>query len=320
MTISFAFLVAISIIFGVLFFIVAFYERKHPKLDISLIAGISIAYFFLVLLPEIAENIPQFPLGLKLFEYLFVVIGFVFVHVSEKLILQKVESKSQRRMRKLIVKEKTLEEVERNIEKILTRELEHEDLDTLALKDIAQTISALNEQEQEFKTKINRYKSKIQKHINEELAKLRFFTNFTYHFLVGIIVVGLLAMDLITGILFFLFAWFRAIITNRSESHLIFTDLEIYETFNIEENITRKYILAFANLIGILIGIGLDLILFEYTEMFYVLYSFISGVILYTVVREVIPEKEKGKPLYFLIGFVGFTVVIFFINLFTSLL
>ncbi len=236
MTISFAILAVISIIFGVLFFIADFYQRKHPKLDISLIAGISIAYFFLVLLPEIAENIPQFPLDLKLFEYLFVVIGFVFVHVSEKLILQKVESKSQRRMRKLIAKEKTLEAVERNIEKILTRELEQEDLDTIALKDIAQTISALNEQEQEFKSEINRYKSKIQNHINEELAKLRFFTNFTYHFLVGIIVVGLLAMNLITGILFFLYAWFRAIITNRSESHLIFTDLEIYETFNIEEN------------------------------------------------------------------------------------
>ena len=320
MTISFAILAVISIIFGVLFFIADFYQRKHPKLDISLIAGISIAYFFLVLLPEIAENIPQFPLDLKLFEYLFVVIGFVFVHVSEKLILQKVESKSQKRMRKLIAKEKTLEAVERNIEKILTRELEQEDLDTIALKDIAQTISALNEQEQEFKTEINRYKSKIQNHINEELAKLRFFTNFTYHFLVGIIVVGLLAMNLITGILFFLYAWFRAIITNRSESHLIFTDLEIYETFNIEENIKRKYILAFANLLGILIGIALDLILFEYTEMFYILYSFVSGVILYTIVREVIPEKEKGKPLYFLIGFVGFTVVIFIINIFTSLL
>jgi len=320
MTISFAFIAIVSLVFGVLFFIVDFYERKHPKLNISLIAGISIAYFFLVLLPEIAESIPQFPLGLKLFEYLFVVIGFVFVHVSEKLILQKVESKSQKRMRKLIVKEKTLEEVERNIEKILTRELEHEDLDTTALKDIAQTISALNEQEQEFKTEINRYKSKIQNRMNEELAKLRFFTNFTYHFLVGIIVVGLLAMDLIIGILFFLFAWFRAIITNRSESHLIFTDLEIYETFNFEENIKRKYILAFANLIGILIGIGLDLILFEYTELFYILYSFVSGVILYTVVREVIPEKEKGKPLYFLIGFAGFTVVIFIINIFTSLL
>ena len=320
MTISFAILAVISIIFGVLFFIADFYQRKHPKLDISLIAGISIAYFFLVLLPEIAENIPQFPLDLKLFEYLFVVIGFVFVHVSEKLILQKVESKSQRRMRKLIAKEKTLEAVERNIEKILTRELEQEDLDTIALKDIAQTISALNEQEQEFKSEINRYKLKIQNHINEELAKLRFFTNFTYHFLVGIIVVGLLAMNLITGILFFLYAWFRAIITNRSESHLIFTDLEIYETFNIEENIKRKYILAFANLLGILIGIALDLILFEYTEMFYILYSFVSGVILYTIVREVIPEKEKGKPLYFLIGFVGFTVVIFIINIFTSLL
>jgi zinc transporter ZupT len=96
--------------------------------------------------------------------------------------------------------------------------------------------------------------------------------------------------------------------------------LEIYETFSYEDNITKKYILAFANLIGILIGIGLDLIYFEYTELFYILFSFISGVILYTIVREVIPEKEKGKPLYFLIGFVGFTVVIFIINLFTSLL
>ena len=263
MTISFAFIVFISVIFGVLFFLVDFFERKHPKLDTSLIAGISIAYFFLVLLPEIAENIPQFPLGLKIFEYIFVVIGFVFVHVSEKLILQRVESKSQRRMRKLIAKEKILEGVEENIENILTKELENEDLDSIALKDISQTISALNEQEKDFKTEINRYKSKIQNHINEELAKLRFFTNFTYHFLVGIIVVGLLTIDLITGVLFFLFAWFRAIITNRSESHLIFTDLEIYETINFEDNITRKYILAFANLIGILIGIGLDLILFE---------------------------------------------------------
>ena len=61
----------------------------------------------------------------------------------------------------------------------------------------------------------------------------------------------------------------------------------------------------------------LDLVAFEYTEMFYILFSFTSGVILYTVVREVIPEKEKGRPIYFLIGFVGFTFVIFVINILT---
>jgi len=318
MPISFAIISTISFVFGALFFIVDFYERKHPKLNISLIAGISISYFFLVLLPEIAENIPVFPFELTIFEYLFVLIGFVFVHLSEKLILQKVESKSQRRMRKLIEKEKILQDVEANIENILTKELEKEVFDPEALKDIAQTIADLHKQGKEFNEEINRYKAKIQKHINEDLGDLRFFTNFSYHLLVGIIVVGLLAFDIISGILFFLFAWFRAIITNRSEKHIIFTDLEIYEIYDVKKNIPRKYILAFSNIIGVLIGLILDLVGFEYTEMFYILFSFLSGVILYTIVREIIPEKEKGNPIYFLVGFVGFTLVIFVINILTN--
>jgi len=318
MPISFAFIAIISVVFGALFFVVDFYERKHPKLNISLIAGISISYFFLVLLPEIAENIPVFPFELTIFEYLFVLIGFVFVHTSEKFILQKVESKSQRRMRKLIEKEKILQDVEENIENILARELEKEVFDADALKDIAQTIADLHKQGGEFKKEINSYKAKIQTHINFDLSNLRFFTNFSYHLLVGIIVVGLLAIDLIGGILFFLFAWFRAVITNRSESHIIFTDLEIYDTYDIDEKRTRKYVLALSNFLGVLIGLILDLIGFEYTELFYLFYSFISGVILYTIVREIIPEKEKGSPSYFLIGFVGFTIVIFIIDILTN--
>jgi len=320
MPINFTIIAVISLVFGALFFVVDFYEQKHPKLNISLIAGISISYFFLVLLPEIAENIPVFPFELTIFEYLFVLIGFVFVHTSEKLILQKVESKSQRRMRKLIEKEKIVADVEENIENILTKELEKEEFDPEALKDIAQTIADLHKQGKDFNEEINRYKVKIQTHINEDLGNLRFFTNFSYHLLVGIIVVGLLAFDIISGILFFLFAWFRAIITNRSEKHIIFTDLDIYEINDIEANTTRKYILALSNFIGVVFGLILDLIAFEYTEMFYILFSFISGVILYTIVREIIPEKEKGKPSYFLVGFVGFTLVIFVINILESLM
>ena len=223
-------------------------------------------------------------------------------------------------MRKLIEKEKIVADVEENIENILTKELEKEKFDPEALKDIAQTIANLHKQGGEFNEEINRYKAKIQTHINEDLSKLRFFTNFSYHLLVGIIVVGLLAFDIISGILFFLFAWFRAIITNRSEKHIIFTDLEIYEINDVEANTTKKYILAFSNFIGVVFGLILDLIAFEFTEMFYILFSFISGVILYTIVREIIPEKEKGKPSYFLIGFVGFTLVIFVINILKSLM
>ena len=320
MSISYVVIVIVSLIFGALFFLVDFYERKHPRLNISLIAGISISYFFLILLPEIAENTPVFLFELEIFKYLFVLIGFVFVHTSEKLILQKVESKSQRRMRKLLEKEKILHDFEENIENILTRELEKEEYDEAALKDIALTIADLHKKGGEFKEDISNYKAKIQTHINDDLHSLRFFTHFTYHFLVGIIVVGLLTIDLIAGILFFVYAWFRAIITYRSEGHIIFTDLEIYETPEAKVKITKKYILALASLIGVIIGLILDLIGFEYTEVFYILYSFVAGVILYTIVREVIPEKEKGKISYFLIGFAGFTIVIFLISIFTHLI
>ena len=317
MVIDFTVIAVVSLIFGALFFLVDFYQRTHPKLNISLIAGISISYFFLFLLPEI---IPVIPFELTFFPYLFVLIGFVFVHLSEKLILQKVESKSQKRMRKLIKKEKISQKVEERIENILSKELEKDDYDDAALKNITQTIADLHKLGEEIKQKINRYKLKIQSKINEDLSNLRFFTNFSYHLLVGIIVVGLLASYPLEGILFFLFAWFRAVITNRSESHIIFTDLEIYETSDINENITRKYVLALSNVLGVIIGLLLDLIGFEYSELFFIFYSFTSGVILYTIVREILPEKEKGKPIYFLIGFVGFTMVVFILNIFTSLI
>lgn len=313
----------IAIIFGVFFFIAEFYEHTHPKLHISLIAGISLAYFFLILLPEVAVGIPVIPFDIVIFEYLFVVIGFSFVHVSEKLILQKVEAKSQRRMRKLLMKEKTLEEVERGIERVLTKELTQENLDESAVRDIARTITELNQQEEEMLGEINRYKIKIQNRVSEDLSQLRFFTNFIYHFLVGIILVGLLFIDFISGILFFIFAWSRAIITNRSEGHIIFSDLEIYERTDIDDKKLKKYFLASATVIGIIMKLILDLIFSFNTldlELFYVLYSFISGVILYTIVREVIPEKEKGKPIYFILGFVGYTIVILLLEVFTSFL
>ena len=318
---NFIIVAIVSLVLGLFFFIADFYDHKHPKLHISLIAGISLAYFFLVLLPEVAVGIPILPFEIVIFEYLFVVIGFSFVHVSEKLILQKVEAKSQKRMRKLLQKEKTLEEVEKGIETILTKELTRDNLDESAVKDIARTMSELNEQEEAILNEINRYKIKIQNHVSEDLSQLRFFTNFIYHFLIGIILAGLLSFEFISGILFFIFAWSRAIISNRSESHIIFTDLEIYEKADVGDNKIKKAFLASAAIMGIIVELVLELI-FPFNivdlELFYVIYSFISGVILYTIVREVIPEKEKGKPLYFLLGFVGYTIIIFFLELFTN--
>ncbi|NVM34901.1 MAG: hypothetical protein HWN81_04850 [Candidatus Lokiarchaeota archaeon] len=320
MNVNFIIVIILGLAFGVLFFIADYFENKLIQVHASLIAGISVTYFFLIVLPEIAERLPKFPFDLKLFEYLFVLIGFTFVHVSEKLILQNVELKTQRKMRKLLKKEKILENVERNIEKILTNELRRENLDKPALQEIARTLFALNDQEEGMKTEINNYKIKIQNHINKELTRFRFITDYVYHFLVGIILIGLLRIELVGGILFFIYAFFRTVVTKRSEAHLIFTDLEIYEERKYEEKPIIKYITYGSALTGIIIGLIINLFLPVNLELLFVFYSFISGVILYVIVREVIPEKEKGDPLKFLIGLVGFAIVIIIINIYTNVL
>jgi len=310
----------LSLAFGVLFFIADFYEQKHLKLHVSLIAGISVAYFFIIVLPEIAEKLPEYPFHLKFLEYLFVLLGFCFIHISEKLILQKVESRSQKRMRKLLEKEKILESVEKNMEKILTNELKKSDLDEYALRDIAQTLSTLNQQEEDVITEIEKYKIKIQNHINEDLSKFRYLTDYIYHFLVGIILVGLLLINIVDGILFFIFAWFRTIITNRSEAHIIFTDLDIYEKPEIDTKSLKRYLLATSAISGISIGLIINIFIDLNTELLFIAFSFVSGIILYVIVREVIPEREKGEPLKFLIGMIGFIIIIVIINLFSSFL
>jgi zinc transporter ZupT len=313
-------IIFIAIAFGIFFFIADYYEHEIIRLHASFIAGISIAYFFLIVLPEIAQRLPAAPFDLNFFEYLFVLVGFSSVHITEKLILQKVESKTQTKMRKLVQKEKVLESVERNMEKILTEELKHESLDEAALKDIAQTLSTLNEQEEEMKNSINNYKIKIQNRMNKDLRRFRFITDYIYHFLIGIILIGLLMIEFVGGILFFIFAFFRTIITKRSEAHLIFTDLEIYEVPKYDEKLKIKWLLATSVLTGIIVGIILKLIFSVNIELLFIFYSFISGVILYVIVREVVPEKEKGDPIKFVIGLIGFTIIIIFINIFTNVL
>lgn len=315
-------LVILAIIFGALFFVADYFDHEHHQLHASLIAGITLSYFFLIVLPEIARGLPEYPLHLQMFEFLFVLIGIMFVHVSEKLILQKIEGKSQKHMRKLIGMERNLELAEKNFENVLEAELQEEKLDIAALKNLNETICSLKEIEEKIKKEIEEYKVKIQNHLNKDLSEFRFFTNFTYHFIIGIILVGLLFIEFLGAFLFFFFAWFRTIVTNRKERHMIFTDLEIYEISDFDKNKTKKVILALSALFGVFFGLLFELFLpvnIE-LELIYILYSFISGVILYTIIREVIPEKEKGRPLYFLIGAIGFAIIIFLIKITTTLI
>ncbi len=78
--------IILALSLGVLFFIIEIFKEKI-QIHISFISGISISFFFLVLMPEILSKLPEFPLGLDTFDFLFILIGFSFIHLSDKFIL-----------------------------------------------------------------------------------------------------------------------------------------------------------------------------------------------------------------------------------------
>jgi hypothetical protein len=322
MLIENTFLVIVSLILGATFFIVEYFGDKIPNLPtipVSIVGGISVTYFFLVLLPEIAKNLPEPPLDLTLFEYLFVLIGFTFIHVSEKLILQRVDSKTQDEVRKLIHKERDLELVEDKIETYLNMELSQEKVDENALRELSTVITDLHQKKISFESEIESKKNIIHDHMNEEFEKFKFATNFLYHFLIGLILLNLIVVNWVYAILFYFFAFFRAIISTdmSPQKYQMFTDLDI--ELDYKEPKLNKIILASSALLGMFFDLVFDFIYPINLEILYILFSFIAGVILYTIVREILPQKEKGNPLFFLLSVIGFTILVVIINYFVSL-
>ncbi len=317
------FLIVFAFLLGGTFFIVEYYGHKIsslPTIPISIVGGISVSYFFLVLLPEVSESLPEYPLHLTLFEYLFVLIGFTFIHVSEKLTLQRVESKTQHRVRELMRMESDLDVVEDKIESYLNEELSQEDIDENALKELTSVIKDLHQKKVSIESEIDMSKKKIHDHMNEEFEIFKFFTNFFYHFLIGLILFNLILVDLIPAIFFYVFAFFRVVIYAEMgpQKYQMFTDLDI--DLDYQETKRNRIILASSTLIGMLFDLIFDLFYKINLEVLYILFSFISGVILYTIVREVIPQKEKGNPIFFLLSVIGFTILIFIVNSFASLI
>ena len=101
---------------------------------------------------------------------------------------------------------------------------------------------------------------------------------------------------------------------------IVFLDSDLDIEIKFKESRPREFLLSISAIGGVALGLLLELFSSFDLELVFILYSFISGVILYTIVREVIPEKEKGKPIYFIMGALGFTVIIMFINIFTTLI
>ena len=197
---------------------------------------------------------------------------------------------------------------ERNIERSIIFSISRDDGERFSLQELAMKLDTFCQREEELEIQDYTLKVKIQNRINEHLDELHGYTNFVYHLIIGIILFELLTFDFITAIMFFIFALFKALTSKTSNDIQLFPDIEVNEEHNIR--LYQKIIIASAGLIGIFIGLMLNVVFNLPMEIIFVLFSFISGVILYTIIREVLPENESGRPLYFLLGIVLFLIII----------
>jgi hypothetical protein len=305
----------IGLIFGFLFYFTEYFQEKYCmkcRLDdlediyISFVAGISVSYFFLELLPLLTLDfrVPSH----EILTFFSILLGFTSIHIVETLILQRVESKTRTTIDELDKIRLALEKEEEETVEFIEKEIIEGEWDKPLLKKFAETASEAHKKEQQLKSQETDLKLKIEEHLNRDIDEVHAITNYFYHWCIGLLIFSLLAVDLLLAILFFIFTYLNSTISNASNRHVEIYGMNIH--MSVPEEGLHKLILPSSVLVGVIAGFLFEVILPIPEILVSSLLAFISGIILYVIVREVIPEKTKGKPSFFLIGVILFSLAI----------
>jgi|TARA_Y100000310_G_scaffold118201_1_gene117046 hypothetical protein len=117
-------------------------------------------------------------------------------------------------------------------------------------------------------------------------------TSFVYFFVVGFILVKLVERDVVDGILLFIPITLHIVIDSLPRRH---TKKHYIRVLSAASPFFGALVATFID-IG---GVGNVILL-----------GLIGGALLYIVIRESLPRDREGRPLYFIIGLLFFTVVI----------
>ncbi len=130
----------------------------------------------------------------------------------------------------------------------------------------------------------------------KELALEDSTISFIYHFIIGMIIVSFFNKTFSDGLLFFIPVMFYTAVStlpvNMTKSKIV------------------KFILASSTTLGVLFS------MFIYGSnthhlAYILLLGFIIGALCFTVIRHSLPNGKKGKPLFFIIGVVIYSIIIF---------
>jgi len=120
---------------------------------------------------------------------------------------------------------------------------------------------------------------------------------FLYHLVIGIVIVNLLRIDLLNGVLFFIPIMLFTAISSLSLKgiHDVIVSNRLFRT-----------LLSISTLVGIVFALFLTLTPIVYFSVF----GFIIGSLIYVLVMDAIPKEREGSPLFFLIGVVIYSIII----------
>lgn len=138
--------------------------------------------------------------------------------------------------------------------------------------------------------------------ISQELASIHTVAFFIYYFLVGMVLKNMLNANILEGFLFLFPITLHAGLSSASLAR-------IHGRFR--ERLWIKWILSLSPFLGTLLAIFV-LIPPLLNNIFI---STIAGALLYIIIKEFLPEKEKGQPFYFIIGVTMFFIVMVILRL-----
>jgi hypothetical protein len=144
---------------------------------------------------------------------------------------------------------------------------------------------------------IYRHKTKNQEELRKELKEIHSIAFFIYHFIIGIVLAGILGRSETAGFLFFIPLLF---ITGMSSVSL----KGIHG--RIRQKSAVKIVLSVSTLLGILVSL-----FFPVTPAISsILLGFVTGALLFIVIVDSIPKERKGEPVFFILGVALYSLLI----------
>jgi len=136
--------------------------------------------------------------------------------------------------------------------------------------------------------------------LDTELNTVDSIAFFVYNFVVGIALLEKMRENPLEGMLFLIPIALHAMLSMASMSNIHRSG---------RESLAVKIVLSCSTLYGVLFGIVVKIPRIVDN----ILISLVAGVLLYIIVREFIPEKEKGQPAFFVAGLAVYVVLAVFL-------